>query len=88
MTTRGPCYEGNAKQPHTWQREQRAIRRRVIETVTMVALSIQELRRLLLQKMRTPDMRSVGIGQSGDVTIKLKPMNLDSMAISGESEDT
>src|SRR6516225_1914908 len=51
--------EGNAKQPHIWQSEQKeSIRCRVIETVMMVALSIQELRRLLahLQKTRTPDM--------------------------------
>jgi hypothetical protein len=64
--------EGNAKQPHIWESEQKeSIRCRVIETVMMVALSIQELRRLLahLQKTRTPDMS----GQSGDVTIKLKP---------------
>jgi len=51
--------EGNAKQPHIWQSEQKeSIRCRVIETVMMVALSIQELRRLFvrLQKTRTPDM--------------------------------
>ena len=51
--------EGSAQQPHIWQSEQEeSIRRRVIETVTMVALSVHELRRLLahLQKTRTPDM--------------------------------